>query len=135
MQRRLSTRRAAVALGAFAYEYYADGGLEQARDAAFTALVIAELLRAFGARSGQRTVWQMGLFTNLRLFLIVAASFALQLAIHHIPMLQTLFAIEPITLNQCAAWFALGFLPLMTLEAAKLVRQYRKRRTRPALTL
>ncbi|HWO99712.1 MAG TPA: cation-translocating P-type ATPase [Methylococcus sp.] len=125
---------AAVALGAFAYEYYADVGLEQARDAAFTALVIAELLRAFGARSAHRTVWQMGLFTNLRLFLIVAASFALQLAIHHIPMLQTLFAIEPITLNQCAAWFGLGFLPLMTLEAAKLVRQYREQRTRPALT-
>ena len=76
----------------------------------------------------------MGLFTNLRLFVIVAASFALQLAIHHIPILQTLFAIEPITLNQCAAWFGLGFLPLMTLEAAKLVRQYREQRARPAHT-
>jgi Ca2+-transporting ATPase len=125
---------ASVSLGAFAYEYYIDDNLAQARDAAFTALVIAELLRAFAARSAHRTVWQIGLFTNLRLLLIVAASFTLQLAIHHIPMLQTLFAIEPITLNQCAAWFGLGFLPLMTLEAAKLVRQYRERRTRPALT-
>ncbi len=120
---------AGVALSAFAYEFYLDGSLEQARDAAFTALVIAELLRAFGARSNHRTVWQLGLFTNLRLFLIVAASFALQLAIHHVPLLRTLFGIETITLNQCAAWFGLGFIPLLTLEALKRWRQHRERRT------
>ncbi len=119
---------AGVSLGAFAYEWIIDGNLGQARDAAFTALVTAELLRAFGARSSRHTVWQLGLFTNLRLFLIVAASFALQLAIHHIPALQTLFGIEPITLYQCAAWFGLGFIPLLTLEALKVRRQFRERR-------
>lgn len=114
---------ASVTLGVFAYEFYIDNSLEQARDAAFTALVITELLRAFGARSEQRTIWQIGLFSNLRLFLVVAVSFALQLAIHHVPMLQTLFQIEPVTLNQCVAWIGVGFIPLIVLELRKVIRR------------
>jgi Ca2+-transporting ATPase len=112
---------AAVALSAFAYEVYIDANLDQARDAAFSTLVIAELLRAFGARSDMRTVWQVGLFSNMRLFVIVASSFALQLAIHHLPTLQTLFRIEPISLGQCAAWIALGSVPLIALELRKVL--------------
>jgi Ca2+-transporting ATPase len=46
-------------------------------------LVIAELLRSFEARSDTRTVWEVGLLSNARLFAIVATSFALQLVIHH----------------------------------------------------
>jgi Ca2+-transporting ATPase len=114
---------ASVTLGVFAYELYLMGNsLEQARDAAFTVLVIAGLLRAFGARSEQRTVWEISLFSNLRLFLVVAAGFALQLAIHHISMFQALFKIEPITLAQCAGWFAAGFIPLIVLELRKVIR-------------
>jgi Ca2+-transporting ATPase len=119
---------AGVTLGVYAYELYIDNSLEQARDAAFTALVIAELLRAFGARSEQRTIWQIGLFSNLRLFLIVAVSFALQLAIHHVPMLQALFQIEPVSLNQCVAWIGVGSIPLMVLELRKVIRRPRARK-------
>ncbi|MDD5321979.1 MAG: HAD-IC family P-type ATPase [Methylococcales bacterium] len=115
---------AGVTLGVFTYEFYIDNNLEQARDAAFTALVIAELLRAFGARSEQRTLWQIGLFSNLRLFLIVTVSFALQLAIHHVSMLQTLFQIEPVSLNQCVAWIGVGSIPLIILELRKVIRRF-----------
>src|SRR5438093_1064070 len=72
---------AGVALSAFAYEWYIDKNLAQARDAAFSVLMIAELLRAFGARSNTRTVWQVGLWSNVQLCVIVVASFALQLAL------------------------------------------------------
>lgn len=114
---------ASVTLVVFAYELYLMGNsLEQARDAAFTTLVIAGLLRAFGARSEQRTVWQISMFSNLRLCLVVAAAFAMQLAIHHISVFQTLFKIEPITLAQCVGWFAAGFIPLIVLELRKLIR-------------
>jgi len=114
---------ASVTLGVFAYELYIIGNsLDHARDAAFTALVITGLLRAFGARSEQRTLWQIGLFSNLRLFLVVAVSFALQLAIHHVPMLQTLFQIEPVSLHQCVTWIGVGFIPLIILELRKVIR-------------
>jgi Ca2+-transporting ATPase len=120
---------AGVTLGVFAYELYIIGsGLDHARDAAFTALVITGLLRSFSARSEQRTLWQIGLLSNLRLFLIVAASFALQLAIHHVPMLQTLFQIEPVSLNQCVAWIGVGFVPLIVLELRKIIRRPRAKK-------
>jgi Ca2+-transporting ATPase len=120
---------ASVILGVFAYEFYIIGNsLEQARDAAFTALVITGLLRAFGARSDRLTIWQIGLFSNLRLFLIVAVSFALQLAIHHVPMLQTLFQIEPVSLNQCVVWIGVGSIPLIVLELRKVIRRPRAKK-------
>jgi len=114
---------AGVALTAFAYEFYVDGSVAQARNAAFSALVIAELLRSFGARSNEQTIWQIGLFSNMRLFVVVAASFVLQLLIHHLPVLETLFSAEPISLAQCAAWVVLGAIPLIVLELGKVLRQ------------
>jgi len=114
---------ASVTLGVFAYEFYImNNSLAQARGAAFTALVIAGLLRAFGARSEQRAIWEISMFSNIRLSLVVAASFALQLAIHHVAMFQTLFKIEPITLSQCVGWIAVGFIPLIVLELRKVIR-------------
>jgi P-type Ca2+ transporter type 2C len=87
--------------------------------------VIAELLRAFGARSDTRTVWQVGLLSNMQLFVIVVASFALQLAIHHLPALQALFGTAPISLGQCVAWLGLGSVPLFVLELRKVLRRSR----------
>src|SRR5262245_49724140 len=112
---------AGVALSAFAYEWYTGRGLARAHDAAFSALVFAELLRAFGARSETRTIWQVGLLSNMQLFVIVVASFALQLAIHHLPALQVLFGTSPISLGQCAAWVGLGSIPLLVLELRKVL--------------
>ena len=97
--------------------------MEQARDAAFTTLVFAELLRAFGARSATLTIWQLGLFSNLRLFLVVALGFLLQYGIHHIPGLQTLFGINAMTLTQCVIWAAVGSIPFIVLELRKVIRR------------
>jgi Ca2+-transporting ATPase len=116
---------AGVALSAFAYELYTDRSIEQARNAAFSVLVIDELLRSFSARSEVYTVWQVGLFSNLRLFMIVAVSFALQLLIYHLPVLETLFGTEPLSLTQCIVWLVLGAIPLSVLELGKVLRQWR----------
>lgn len=59
----------------------------------------------------------------MRLFLVVTVSFALQLAIHHVPLLQDLFQIEPVSLNQCVAWMGVGFIPLLVLELRKVIRR------------
>jgi P-type Ca2+ transporter type 2C len=119
---------AGVALSAFAYEWYSGNGLARARSAAFSVLVIDELLRAFSARSDTRTVWQVGLLSNLQLVVIVLASFALQLAIHHLPALQALFDTAPISLVQCIAWLVLGSVPLLALELRKVLRRSREAR-------
>jgi len=116
---------AGVALSAFAYEWDIAHNLTRARDAAFSTLVIAELLRAFGARSDTHTVWQMGLVANMPLFVIVVASFALQLAMHYLPAMQRLFGTSPVSLSQCIVWVALGAIPLGVIEFWKVLRRSR----------
>jgi len=117
---------AVVALSAFGYEWYSSENLAHARDAAFSALVIAELLRAFGARSEVRTVWQIGLLSNRQLCVIVAASCMLQLALHHLPALQQLFGTAPVSLRQWSVWLVLGAVPLLVLELRKVLPYARR---------
>jgi Ca2+-transporting ATPase len=123
---------AGVAFGAFAFELANGGEIAAARNAAFSTLVFAELLRAFGARSETRLVHEVGLFSNLRLFAIVTASFFLQLWIHHSELLGRLFGTEPITLGECAAWVALGMVPLLVLELGKWARRAKRVTSGPA---
>jgi len=120
-----------VALIAFGYEFYADNNLQEARNAAFSAPVMAELLRSFCARSETRTVLQVGLFSNLRLFVIVMTSLSLQLLIHRLPVLAALFGTEPLSLPECAVWIGLGAIPLAALELGKILRQAHLARPHP----
>jgi Ca2+-transporting ATPase len=113
----------ATALAAFAWQRSGGGDLVAARDAAFTVLVVAELLRAFGARSTVRTVWELGMRSNIRLLGVVVATLALQLAIHHVAVLQPFFGVRPIALADCATWLALGAVPLVVLELLKVWRR------------
>ncbi|WP_061836925.1 cation-translocating P-type ATPase [Legionella pneumophila] len=115
--------KALVILSVFAYEYLIDKDLIQAQDAAFSVLVTAELLWAFGARSDTKNIWQVGLFSNLRLFFIVSISFSLQVLIHHIPVLRELFGIQPVSFTQCLIWILLGMVPLLIIEAQKRLRK------------
>ena len=57
--------------------------LDVARTCVFTTQVFAELLRAFGARSRTRPIWQISPFTNLRLLFVVVISIALLFLSHH----------------------------------------------------
>jgi Ca2+-transporting ATPase len=112
----------ATALAAFAW-HRSGGDLVGARDAAFTVLVVAELLRAFGARSTVRTVWELGMRSNLPLLGVVIATLILQLAIHHVAVLQPFFGVRPIALADCATWLALGAVPLVVLDLLKVWRR------------
>jgi Ca2+-transporting ATPase len=113
--------QAAVALAVFAWALQARN-LDEARNLAFSALVFGELLRAFSARDADRPFWEIGLFTNLRLFGIVAVSFLVQLGVHHIPATQTLFQIGALSLYDCAISVVAGCVPFAIIELTKVVR-------------
>jgi Ca2+-transporting ATPase len=111
---------ATVALSAFAFEFYLHrDDIEYVRDATFTVLAVAQLLWAFSARSNNRTMFEVGLLSNLWLFLVITISFSLQLLIHQIPVLQALFGTSSFTFEHCAIWLGLGFIPLAVLETRK----------------
>lgn len=114
---------ASIAIAVFAYEFYMVGNLESARDGAFSTLVVAELLRAFGARNQTKTIWQLGLFGNMKLLAVVAVSFSLQIFIHHVPLLREIFHTGAISMTKCLTWIILGCIPLLVLENLKFFRQ------------
>jgi Ca2+-transporting ATPase len=98
-------------------------GLDEARNLAFSVLVFGELLRAFSARDPDRTFWEVGLFSNLRLFSIVIVSMLVQLGIHHIPAAQVLFGIAPLGLFDCVLSLVIAAVPLVVLELSKVFRR------------
>lgn len=96
---------------------------EMARDHAFTALVYAELLRSFGARSETRSVWQLGILSNLKLALVVLASMALTFWAPHNAWLGAFLEVEPMPMYHCFVLLAVGAIPLLALEGWKLARR------------
>jgi len=97
--------------------------LEMARTHAFAALVFAELLRAFGARSDTRPVWRIPLLTNINLAIVVAGSFALQLFTHSFAPLARLFKTSTLRWRDCLLLIAVSFIPLLALEFLKVLRR------------
>lgn len=98
---------------------------ELARTHAFAVLVFAELLRSFGARSENKPVWRISLFTNINLALVVSISFGLQVLSHHNAFLGSFLKTSPMSLADCFLLLAAAAIPLMVLELVKVVRNAR----------
>jgi Ca2+-transporting ATPase len=118
---------AAVTLGMFAWALKTRD-LVEARNLAFSVLVFGELFRAFAARSTTRVLWEVGVFTNLRLLGVVAVSALIQLAIHHVPSTQAMFGIRPLSATDCALTISVALVPVTIIEASKLATRVRKAR-------
>ncbi len=116
---------AAVSLGAFAYEYQMRGDVDAARAFAFTVLVVEELLRSFSARSATRTIWEVGLLSNMRLFAVVLVSFALQIVIVQTPLIEWVFDTRPLTVEQCLVAIGLGVIPLIIIQTSRAIARRR----------
>jgi Ca2+-transporting ATPase len=97
--------------------------LAAARNLAFSVLVFGELFRAFAARSMSRVFWETGALTNLSLLCVITVSVFVQLAIHHLPMMQTVFSISPLSLADCLLSLTVALIPVTAIEVAKLARR------------
>lgn len=110
---------AGVSFGVYFYGLMTET-LELARTHAFAALVFAELLRAFGARSETRPLWRVGLLTNLNLLLVVGISMILQLVTHHSALLSRFFKTALVPWHDCLWLLLVSLIPLVALELTKL---------------
>ena len=109
---------AGVSFGVYLYALkYATPVL--ARTHAFAALVFAELLRSFGARSETRPLWRMNLFLNLNLLIIVTISSTIQVWSHHNALLARLLKTAQIPFGDCLVLLAVSTIPLLVLEGRK----------------
>jgi Ca2+-transporting ATPase len=116
---------ASVALSAFGYGVWRGVDLPHARNFCFFILVVAELLRSFGARSLTKSIWRVGLLSNVKLLAIVMVSLVLQLGISTSPVLEKIFETEPISINECMIALVIGALPISILEIVKAIRRRR----------
>jgi len=104
------------------------GNLATARGSAFAVLVFAELLRAFGARSESKAIWGIALFTNVRLLAVVGISIFLQVLSQQNGTFGAFLKTPFMTLSNCSLLLALGAIPLVVLELAKVAASTRHAR-------
>jgi Ca2+-transporting ATPase len=128
LDRRLATRVAwtgalSATVTLIAFGWHLDHGVAAARNAAFSVLVFDELLRSFSARSDTRTIREVGLMSNGRLFAIVSVSFGLQLTLLHAPWFAAVFGTAPPSLADGAVSVALGMVPMAAIELGKVLRR------------
>jgi Ca2+-transporting ATPase len=119
--------QAAVGLGVFLWALR-DGDVTGARNLAFSTVVMSELLRAFAARSPDRVFWAVGAASNGILLAVVALSALVQLALHHVPAMQALFDMRPLSGEEALVALVFGLLPVTAVELEKLRRRARARR-------
>ena len=116
---------AGVSLAVYLYALKHES-IEMARTHAFAALVFAELLRAFGARSETRPLWRLNHLSNLNLIAVVAISFCIQVWSHHNAMLAGFLKTSLMPFSDCLMLLAVGTIPLVVLEGVKVLRNARR---------
>jgi Ca2+-transporting ATPase len=107
---------------AFAVYFYSlqTGSEELARTKAFTTLVFAELLRAFGARSETKALWRIPLHTNLILAVVVSLVIWFHIWAHHNATLALFLKITFLSLEDCILLLVISTIPLLIIELVKL---------------
>lgn len=98
---------------------YADN-IDKARTITFTALITAELLRAYSSRSQRYTLFKIGFFTNKTLVYGTLFSFILLLGVLYIPFMQPIFNTFSLGVRDWAAILEYAFIPLIVGEVSKL---------------
>jgi magnesium-transporting ATPase (P-type) len=106
------------------------GSLAEARTAAFTVLVLAQLFNCLDARSETASALRRP-FTNRWLWGALALSLALQVAVVHTPVLNHAFATVPLTATQWLACAAAASSVLGFGELRKAARRWHDRRGTP----
>jgi magnesium-transporting ATPase (P-type) len=102
------------------------GGIDEARTAAFTTLVFAQLFNCFNARSDRASAFSR-LFTNPLLWGAIGLSALLQVAVVQLPFLNEAFGTAPLEPGDWLLCVGLASVVLWADEAKKLVARSLRR--------
>ena len=95
--------------------------VDEARTAAFTVLVLAQLFNCFNARSDADSAFYRWA-RNRWLLVAVAVAFGLQVLVVHLPLLNEAFATAPLSFGDWILSFVLASAVLWVGEIRKLLR-------------
>jgi len=113
-----------LTLAAFAIgnRIYPDS-LMHAQTMAFVVLSISQLFHSLNMRHPDKSIFQLGLFTNSKLIYSILLGILLQVIVITIPALASVFKVYPLTLSDWAFVLALSVMPLVINEIAKAIRR------------
>ncbi|HJT20001.1 MAG TPA: cation transporting ATPase C-terminal domain-containing protein, partial [Nitrospira sp.] len=115
---------AVITLLSFLYCLYSmDLSLDRARTLTFTVMVLAQLFHALNNRSEDRSIFELGLWTNKPLLATVGLSALLQAGIVFWPPVQGIFKVVPFDPEHWLLAFGIGILPLIAMEIWKAARK------------
>ena len=100
----------------------APGSLDVARTAGFTTLVLAQLFNALNSRSDDHSAFDH-IFSNHWLWAAIALAVVLQVAVVHVPFMQTAFGTAPLDALHWAITVAMASIVLWAEELSKLLRR------------
>jgi len=88
----------------------------------FTVLCLSQLGQALAVRSDERTLAELGLFTNPQLLGAVVLTTALQLAVVYLPWCNGVFKTAPLSAPELFLALGLSSVVFAAVEAQKLLR-------------
>lgn len=98
-----------------------------ARTMAFVVIACSQLFYALAKRSHDKSIFQIGLFSNKMLILAIAGGLLLQFAAVSIPPLARAFKVQFLSLTDWLLVIGLSLLPLLINEIIKLVSRLAKK--------
>jgi len=107
--------------------FWAGKDVDHARTIAFSTLVFVQLAHTVNCRSERRSIFRVGIFSNMYLVGAVLLSLSLQLAVVYVPWLQPLFRTMPLGLSD---WILIVVLSLCIVGFGEL-RKAMKRSAEP----
>jgi Ca2+-transporting ATPase len=100
---------------------FREGDAGAARALGFAVLVTSHITWAFAARSRSRTSFGLGVFSNLRLLLVLAATLLVQVLLQSHAATAAFFGLPPLSAGGWLRAVALGLVPVTIIELSKLM--------------
>lgn len=92
------------------------------RTMCFAVLSLSQLFHSFNMRS-KYSLFQIGIFSNIRLFFSFLICAFLQISVISLPILAEIFKVIPLNFEQWCYVFGLSFIPIIVLELQKALRK------------
>ncbi len=104
---------------------YNNASITFARTMAFTTLAMFQVFNALNCRSRDKSVFQLGFFTNPYLIVAMAVSILLQIGVTLIPFMQTALETTPLRLSNWGVIFLVASTVFIADELRKLIARQR----------
>jgi Ca2+-transporting ATPase len=91
----------------------------------FTTLVLAQMGNALATRSSRDSLFRIGLFSNRLMVGAVMLGFVLQLLLIYVPVFQTIFKTQPLSMPDLFICLIASAVVFVVLELSKLVKRRR----------